>query len=310
MELIKYDAACRAVAQAKTLDDVKEIKNLSEAARAYAKMAKNRQMEIDAVELRVRAERKEGEILRELKRQGVGVQGNQLKNVDERRVTFKELGIDSSQSSIAQRLAALPEQRFDSELAEWRRNAPTAVRLETPLQHVRLPTVRADRERARARSGRRHIEVNPLDRFRLPDGRRAVDLRSGELRRTRELAERVIRCVDAFEQQMPVANADPLSTMEMLFRSDPLLALLEAAWASPVDCGDAGLNQVRLDESRERRTRLCAGCSNEFVLKRSPHKDRPREGLFCSRKCASLAQSATPKSDDAQPRPSEERAGR
>jgi len=61
--LQRYDAACRALAEAKSVDEVKDIRNQAEAMRAYAKQAKNKQLEIDASEVRFRAERRIGELM-------------------------------------------------------------------------------------------------------------------------------------------------------------------------------------------------------------------------------------------------------
>jgi hypothetical protein len=66
--LVLYDNACRALAEAKSVDEVLNIRDKAEAARAYAKQAKNRLMELDAWELRVRAERRLGEVLKEMRR--------------------------------------------------------------------------------------------------------------------------------------------------------------------------------------------------------------------------------------------------
>ena len=63
MKLIKYDAACRAVAEAKAVDEVKEIRNAAIAMAAYAKQAKDRGMEADAAEIRLRATRRLGEMM-------------------------------------------------------------------------------------------------------------------------------------------------------------------------------------------------------------------------------------------------------
>ena len=57
-KLIKYDAACRAIAAAKHVDEVKHIRDASIAMKAYARQAKNHTMEADAIEIRMRATRR------------------------------------------------------------------------------------------------------------------------------------------------------------------------------------------------------------------------------------------------------------
>ena len=63
--LIKCDAACRALAAAVTVDEVKDVRNVAMAMSLYARQAKNKDLEADAFEIRVRAERRLGEMMAE-----------------------------------------------------------------------------------------------------------------------------------------------------------------------------------------------------------------------------------------------------
>jgi hypothetical protein len=65
--LARYDAACRALVEAKSVDEVMAIRDRAEAIRAYARQAKNKQLEIDAAEIRIRAEHRLGEKIAEQK---------------------------------------------------------------------------------------------------------------------------------------------------------------------------------------------------------------------------------------------------
>ena len=142
MKLAKYDAACRAVAEAKTVDEAKDLRDKAEAMRAYARQAKNRQLEVDTAEIRMRAERRLGEIIK-LQKDTVGLAkgGRPYKNLtgrDKRQVeaspTLTEIGIDRDLSSRAQKLAAVPEDKFEGMLGGWRdRVADETERVTTNL---------------------------------------------------------------------------------------------------------------------------------------------------------------------------------
>ena len=67
--LAKLSAATYALAEAKTLEDVKQIMDIAEAARTYARAAKlGLEAANHAAEVKLRAERKAGELLQQLER--------------------------------------------------------------------------------------------------------------------------------------------------------------------------------------------------------------------------------------------------
>jgi len=123
VELIRYDAACQAIAKAKTVDVAAKIRNSAEAMRAYAKVAKNRELEIDAAEIRIRAERRIGELIA-AQRQTVGLAkgGRPSKKTASKSdavfLTLKEAGIGVHLADRARRLEAV--ELFEELIAEWR----------------------------------------------------------------------------------------------------------------------------------------------------------------------------------------------
>src|SRR6516164_2282803 len=62
-KLPKYAAACRAVAEAKSVDEVKSIRYEAQRMAACAHQAGNKQLEADAAEIRERAERRLGQMI-------------------------------------------------------------------------------------------------------------------------------------------------------------------------------------------------------------------------------------------------------
>ena len=129
--LVRYDTACRALAEAKSVDEVKEIADKATAMKAYARQAKNKQLEVDAGEIRLRAERRLGELIKAQKETvglNRGAAGGGKKDaprgsfVEPRDVspTLADAGIDKKLSSRAQKLAAVPAEKFEQHMAEWR----------------------------------------------------------------------------------------------------------------------------------------------------------------------------------------------
>src|SRR6516165_12509478 len=112
--LTKYDTACRAVAEARSVDEVKEIRDQAVAMAAYARQAKNKDLEADAVEIRMRATRRLDQ-LRQAQKETVGLNegGRPAKTgLSENPVlpTLAMQGIDKNLAHQARVLGALSDQ--------------------------------------------------------------------------------------------------------------------------------------------------------------------------------------------------------
>lgn len=128
--LLRYDAACKALAEAKAVDEVKDILDKAVALEAYGRQAKNRELEVDAAEIRFRAERRLGQVETELHREGRIHRGGRPPEAEPDKtgskteqvsvVRLADLGIDRKLSSRAQKLAAVPQAQFEGLLGDLR----------------------------------------------------------------------------------------------------------------------------------------------------------------------------------------------
>ncbi len=121
--LVKYDAARTALAEARRVDEVKEIRNKALAMAAYARQAQDHQLIRWATEIKIRAERRAGEMLRELaevgqrQRQSDGRPRKASHAVTLSAPTLRALGVTRRQSADWQQVAGIPEPEFERRLA-------------------------------------------------------------------------------------------------------------------------------------------------------------------------------------------------
>jgi hypothetical protein len=146
--LPRYDDMCRAISECHRVDDAKDIRDKAEALRAYAKKANNRQAEVEFADIKLQAERKCGELLKEMAVSGERVKGRPEKESQD--ATLSQLGISRDESSRFQQIAAVPKKQFDAALAEARRTqepvTSASVRALTRQPNF-TPAQRADHER-------------------------------------------------------------------------------------------------------------------------------------------------------------------
>jgi hypothetical protein len=115
--LVRYDAMCSAIAAAYSVDEVKDIRDKARAIEVYARQAHNTEAERQACEIRLRAERKWGQL-----RESEIVPPHRPAEVSDDATlnpqrTLADLGVTRDQSSQWQKLAAIPEDEFERALS-------------------------------------------------------------------------------------------------------------------------------------------------------------------------------------------------
>src|SRR5262245_49810443 len=149
----RYDA-CRALAEARSVDEVKEIRDQAVALAHYARQAKNRDLEADAVEIRMRATRRLDQ-MRQAQKESVGLnQGavpgkTGLKNnpVLDPRPTLASQGIDKNLAQQARVLGALSDEKFERAVSDARAAASRAFKTV-----INAAAIDQERERYRAKT--------------------------------------------------------------------------------------------------------------------------------------------------------------
>lgn len=124
--LIRFNAARQALIAARTIDEVKDVRDKAEALRLYMKQAgESLEMQNDVAEIKLRAERRAGEILRDMEK-ARGAQGQfagrdssggfivQPPETDP--PTYAEMGLNKTQAHRWQTIANMPEEAFEEHI--------------------------------------------------------------------------------------------------------------------------------------------------------------------------------------------------
>lgn len=133
-QLVNYNAAAHALEKAVKIDDVKGIRDVSVAWRAYATQAKDTKLREWADELKLRAERKAGEMLIAMREQGELYPRGNLKGevytggaarvrgrsspAASSKPKLEDLGVTRQQASDWQKLARQPVEQFEKTVAD------------------------------------------------------------------------------------------------------------------------------------------------------------------------------------------------
>lgn len=113
--LVKYNAARYALSEAVKIDEVKDMRDKAEAMAAYARQAKDTEMVEWATEIKVRAERKAGQMLAEMeKNKGAATRSHDSTALPK---TLSELDISKNESSRWQKLATVNDTQFEEAIA-------------------------------------------------------------------------------------------------------------------------------------------------------------------------------------------------
>lgn len=126
---VRYDAMCRAIDAAYKVDEVKDIRDKARAWEIYARQAKNVEAERRACEIRLRAERKAGKLLKEMeKAKGAAEKGTgrgTTRSLGGTASRLSDLGVSRKQSAQWQKLADVLEDQFDAALIDPTRKPTT-----------------------------------------------------------------------------------------------------------------------------------------------------------------------------------------
>lgn len=161
--IVKLDQATRMLAEIRTIDDAKQLIDLAEAARVYAKQVKlGLEAQNHAAEIKLRAQRRAGEILDEMDK-NTGAMGKGINQYSEVRLqavsappTYSDLDITYRDAHVWQTLASMPEPLFENFITDKRE----------AIEEITTAAVYREAKRFMAQS-KCDAETFPKDRYRI-----------------------------------------------------------------------------------------------------------------------------------------------
>lgn len=127
MELIRYEQAKKALAELVEVDEVREIMDRAVAVQAYARMAEDRELETRGAEVRLRAQRRLGQLMDDMPKATnrhktpSGLKNNPVE-------TLADKGINKNLAHACRKAASLDDEDFEAVLDEYRdKSEPVTV---------------------------------------------------------------------------------------------------------------------------------------------------------------------------------------
>ena len=115
-QLVRYEQARTALAECQRVAEVKDIRDKAEAMAAYARQAKDTALVEWATEIKVRAEKRCGEMLALVEREKGGRPNSSVHETSYQKV-LRENDLDHNAAYRYQQLAAMPDDHFETAVA-------------------------------------------------------------------------------------------------------------------------------------------------------------------------------------------------
>lgn len=146
----KYEAARAAIAECERIDECKDWADKAAAMAAYARQAKDDSLRVMAVRIQARAERRCGELLKQIPRADEATRYGKVAAVPPvtRTQMATNAGLSERQRKTALRIANVPKATFDAQVESPRPPSITQLAEQGRMQRVLVPDLAVERFKA------------------------------------------------------------------------------------------------------------------------------------------------------------------